>query len=382
VYSNHPDWGELVDWYARHVQPRIQVSDEVAETARRLVEGVDDRRERIARLYRFVANEIRYVGLEFGEHRFRPFSADWVLHHKIGDCKDKAALLVALCEAVGVQARMVMVRTADQGPVRGSTAVLEIFNHAIAFLPEDGLWLDGTAAGHALEPPPAPDQQAVVLVVDSGGSGPQTTAVPGAGLSKMSYALRSGAGESIEITVRSEDTGDAADMRRARFAGSRDPQLFARWLQEQFPGAELEGEPSVRVIPSRDPTIIEAKGRVTRAALASGGGIPTFPGDLHWQASTIPGGERRGPLMMAVWPDLEWTLEVELGRPPRNLPSPVTLDTRFGELQIEIDQLGSGYRVAGRLHVEPGLVAASDVVQLREFLVTVERHVKRPLESP
>ncbi len=382
VYSNHPDWSELVDWYARHVQPRIQVSDEVAETARDLVDGVDDRRERIARLYRFVANEIRYVGLEFGEHRFRPFSADWVLHHKIGDCKDKAALLVALCEAVGVPARMVMVRTADQGPIRATTAVLEIFNHAIAFLPEDGLWLDGTAAGHALEPPPAPDQQAVVLVVDGDVSGPQTTAVPGAGRSKLSYTLQSVAGESIEITVRSEDTGDAADVRRARFAGSRDPQRFARWLQEQFPGAQLEGEPTVHVIPSRDPTIVEAKGRVTRAALASGGGIPTFPGELQWQASTIPGGERRGPLMMAAWPDLEWTLEVELGRPPPNLPPPVTLDTRFGALHIEIEQLVSGYRVAGRLHVKPGLVAASDVSQLREFLVTVERHLSRPLESP
>ena len=382
VYSNHPEWGDLADWYDRHVAPRLRVSEQVEETAHRLVDGYDDRLDRINRIYRFVTNEIKYVGLEFGEHRFRPFSADWVLHHRIGDCKDKAALLVALLDVAGVPARMVMIRTADLGPVGNQLAVLEIFNHAIAYLPEDDLWLDGTASGHVVFPPPSLDQDAVALVVDGPSSVLQTTPVVGAGLSSRRYRVRPADDGTVDIEVRSEDSGDAADMRRARFAGSRESERFARWLRSQFPGVQVEGEPVAQVFPSRDPALIEVKGSIARSALQSSGGIPVFPGELEWKASSVPGGDRHGPLMVVVKPDLEWTLEVELGRPPGTLPESSEIETPFGELRLQIDGNDKGYRVEGFLHLDPGLVAAAEVDELRRFLVTVERLLGRKLESP
>ena len=382
VYSNHPEWGDLADWYARHVAPRIRVSDTVEETALRLVDGYDDRRDRIDRLYNFVTTEIRYVGLEFGEHRFRPFSADWVLHHKIGDCKDKAALLVALYDVIGVPAHMVMVRTSDLGPINNQTAILEAFNHAIAYLPEDDLWLDGTATGHASFPPPAMDQNAVVFVIGGAESRPQTTPMVGGGLASSRFVLRQEGDGEVDLSIRVEDSGEAADRRRARFAGSRDPQRFARWLQEQFPGAQLDREPKLQLVPGRDPAIMEVDGTVSRSALKSSGGIQVFPGRLGWAASMMPGGERHGPLMVTVRPDLEWTVEVVLGRPPADLPDAVEMETPFGSLRIDYRAKNKGYHVEGFLHLEPGLVEAEDVGDLREFLIAVERHLGRRLESP
>jgi Tfp pilus assembly protein PilF len=382
VYSNHLEWGSLADWYRRHVAPRIRTSEQVRETARRLIDGHEDRLDRIARIYRYVTNEIQYVGLEFGEHRFRPFSADWVLHHRIGDCKDKAALLVALYDAIGIPARMVMVRTADQGPVSNEMAVLEVFNHAIAYLPEDDLWLDGTASGLAPLPPPTMDQNAFVLVVEGADSRPQNTPVVGGGLESVEYTLRATDEGPVEVTIRAEDTGEAANLRRVRFAGSREPRRFARWLQSQFPGSELTGEPKLQLVPGRDPTIVEIEGAVPRSALVSAGGIQTFPGRLEWSASMVPGGDRHGPLMAAVRPDLEWTLKVDLGRLPKELPAPVDFTTPFGSLRIEIQAEEMGYRVEGFLHLESGLFTAEDVAELRQFLVAVERHLNRRLESP
>ncbi len=382
VYSNHPEWGDLADWYGRHVAPRVRVSEQVEETAHRLVDGHADRLDRINRIYRFVTNEIRYVGLEFGEHRFRPFSADWVLHHRIGDCKDKAALLVALLDVIGVPANMVMIRTADLGPVGNNLAVLEIFNHAIAYLPEDDLWLDGTAAGHAMFPPPSMDQDAVALVVDGPTSMFRTTPVVGAGLSSRRYRVTAAGDNRVDIEVRSEDTGDAADMRRAQFAGSREPERFARWLRGQFPGVQLVGEPIAQVFPSRDPTLIEVKGSIARSGLQSSGGVRVYPGELEWKASSVPGGTRHGPLMVVVKPDLEWTLEVELGRPPGNLPESSSLETPFGVIRLEVEAHDAGYRINGFLHLTPGLVAAENVGGLRDFLVTIERRLSRNLESP
>ncbi len=96
----------------------------------------------------------------------------------------------------------------------------------------------------------------------------------------------------------------------------------------------------------------------------------------------IPGGSRHGPLMMVVRPDLEWTLEVDLGRAPKALPSGVELNTPFGSLRLDAHAGDRGYRIEGRLHLEPGLVDAEDVDDLRDFLVAVERHLDRRLEAP
>ncbi len=382
VYSNHPRWGDLATWYERHIAPRIRASRQVEDTARRLTDGVTDRLDRIARIYAFVTTDIDYVGLEFGEHRYRPFSADWVLNHKIGDCKDKAALMVALFEAVDIPARMVMVRTSDLGTAASELALLEIFNHAIAYLPEDDLWLDGTAAGHAPFPPPGICQGAQVLVVDGPDSAPRITPMPGAGYARFRYRLARGDDGLVAIEVRTEDTGEAADRRRLAFGGSSDPRRVTRWLQTQFPGAELVGEPKLRMVPGRDPTVLELEGRVARSALLGTGGIKTFPGEFQWASQLTPGGDRHGPLLLPVFPDLEWTVEVELGRPPGELPPAVELKTPFGELDIDHVREASGYKATGSFRLEPGVVAAADAADLRRFLVEVERHLGRPLEVP
>jgi hypothetical protein len=289
---------------------------------------------------------------------------------------------VALLDAIDVPARMVMARTADLGPVSSELAVLEVFNHAIVYLPEDDLWLDGTASGHAPFPPPSMDQGAYVLVVDGSLSRPRFSPVVGAGRTNIHFALEPGDDSDVAITIETRDTGEAADILRARFAGSRDPQRFARWLQELFPGSQLTGEPKMQLVPGRDPTIVEIEGTIPKSALASGGGVGTYPGKLGWAARMVPGGTRHGPLKIDVRPDLQWSLEVDLGRPPKTIPAEFELKTQFGSLQITPKRLSNGYRVDGFLHLEPGLYAAEEVDGLREFLVTVERHLERRLEAP
>jgi hypothetical protein len=167
-----------------------------------------------------------------------------------------------------------------------------------------------------------------------------------------------------------------------RFAGSRETQRFARWLQEQFPGAELVGEPRLRVVPSRDPTVIEIDGSVASSLLASSGGITLYPEVVEWSTGPVPAGDRSGPLMMATRPDLAWTLEVELGRPPGSLPEEVALETPHGTLRVEVEERSTGYRIEGFLHLVPGLVAANEVAGLREFLVEVQRIMDRRVETP
>jgi len=277
---------------------------------------------------------------------------------------------------------MVLVRTADGGPVVTSPAMLEVFNHAIAYLPEDDLWLDGTATGHDPFVPPGVDQQAYALVVDGPGSAPITTPVVGAGTSRYAYTLERGELGLVRLQVEVEDTGDAAVRRHSRLAGSNDPRRVSRWLQGLFPGAELVGEPVIEMPPGRDPARIKLEAAVPRASLMSGGGLKVYPGDLGLVARLAPSAERRTPLLLPAGSMTRWTMEVSLERTPEELPDDVHLDGHFGTLDLTIEPHGSGYTVTGALAIAPGLVPASEASALHEFLVAVERHLSRPLEVP
>lgn len=382
AYSNHPDWRDLGDWYGRHVAPRIRASRMVEDKAQELTQGLKERRRRIAALYHFVTDRIRYVALEFGEHRFRPFSADWVISHRMGDCKDKAALLVALCHAVGIRARMVLVRTADQGPVAAKLGVLEDFNHAIAYLPDDGLWLDGTATGFDAFRPPGADQDAWVLVVRGRRSRPETTPVVGAGVSASEIRIGRSEEGSLTVAVKVATTGDAAASLRSAFAGTQDRQRFARWLQRLFPGARLEGEPHASMPAGRDPATFDLEGRVPRTALLGAGGVPLFPGKLRLLSRIAPAGRRTSPLLVPLRPDLKWTVEVDLGRPPGELPEPVRESGPFGTLDVAVKPLAAGYRIAGSFHLVSGVLPPGRVAGLRAFLLKAEHAFAERLEVP
>jgi tetratricopeptide (TPR) repeat protein len=382
VYSNHPEWGDLADWYGRHVASRIRPSRQIEDQAKRLIKGAKTRGEKIARIYAFVTNEIRYVGLEFGEHRYRPFSADWVLAHRMGDCKDTAGLLVSLFSSIDIPARMVMVRIAALGPVTAKMALLEDFNHAIAYLPEDDLWLDGTAAGHDAFPPPGADQNAWVLVIDGRESRPLTTPTPGAGHFSSSYILTKTDNGAFDLVIRTADTGEAATRRRGHFGGSRNPLLISRWVQSQFPGAQIVGEPKIELKPGRKTAAMEVQATVERSTLVAGGGLKTYPGKFELDTGLMPAESRSTALIIPVRPDLEWTIDFRPGPAPPVLPDPVALDTPFGALTINIERHANGYKVTGRFRLKPGQVNPEDAPGLRSFLVTSQRILERPLEIP
>ncbi len=93
-----------------------------------------------------------------------------MLARRFGDCKDKAALMIALLREVGVPAELVLVRTRRGGHLDTEPASLAIFDHAIVYVPKLDRYLDGTAEFSGLTELPAQDQGVVVLRVGPRGS--------------------------------------------------------------------------------------------------------------------------------------------------------------------------------------------------------------------
>lgn len=120
----------------------------------------------VARLHK----EIRYTGIEFGQASLQPALAADVIKHHYGDCKDKAAVLVAMLRAAGIPANIALL---DSGPGRDVTAELpgmNEFDHAIVYVPSDGKdapeqWIDATAEYTQIGSLPVMDQGRLALII-------------------------------------------------------------------------------------------------------------------------------------------------------------------------------------------------------------------------
>ena len=103
-------WTEIGNYYDTLAANRTEAPQEIAVKSRE-VGGGGDFKSKIQGVAGFMQQQIRYVGIEIGIGGLQPHSAVDVFKYRYGDCKDKATLLVAMLNAVGIRATWVLVDT-------------------------------------------------------------------------------------------------------------------------------------------------------------------------------------------------------------------------------------------------------------------------------
>ncbi|HXP09946.1 MAG TPA: transglutaminase family protein, partial [Acidobacteriaceae bacterium] len=122
-------WTEIGNWYDTLAAGRTEAPHEIADKSREVGSGADFK-TKIQGVANFIQREIRYVGIEIGIGGLQPHPAADVFKYRYGDCKDKATLLIAMLNAVGVRATWVLVDT-HRGFIDPVLPSIE-GNHAIA----------------------------------------------------------------------------------------------------------------------------------------------------------------------------------------------------------------------------------------------------------
>ncbi len=118
---------------------------------------------------RRIHEKVRYVGIELGDGSLVPRKPGETLKRQYGDCKDKAALLVAALRAQGIRAHVALLQAGSGTDVERELPGLGEFNHAIAYVPgEKPLWIDVTAENFRVGALPEGDQGRLALVADAG----------------------------------------------------------------------------------------------------------------------------------------------------------------------------------------------------------------------
>jgi len=176
-------WGDVAHWYAGLARDRYATTPMLARKVAELTRGARTRDDSIRAIHRWVAQDVRYVGIELGRGGYQPRMPDSVVAAGYGDCKDKATLFVAALHAAGITAYPVILsafRTASP-----AFPGVEQFNHEIAVVPGPGgtrTYTDLTAAYFPYGVLPESEGGGFALVVHPDGTSEEVT-LPRAGVS-------------------------------------------------------------------------------------------------------------------------------------------------------------------------------------------------------
>lgn len=169
--STYSDVNRMANWYWNLIKDQLTTSPEMIATVESLIDGVEDRRDQVAHIYDYVVRHTRYVHLGFGLAGWQPYRTTRCFDQRYGDCKDTASLLKVMLGIAGIDAHVVLIRTADLGRLNNPLPTLGGYNHAIAYVPEFDLYLDGTTSYFSSHDLPSVDQGATALIIEDGAGG-------------------------------------------------------------------------------------------------------------------------------------------------------------------------------------------------------------------
>ena len=141
LVSTFPDWESVSRWYWNLSEPHLETTPGIEAKAAELTDGLEDPREKIEAIFRFVSQQIRYLGIisETEAPGYEPHDVKDTFEARHGVCRDKAALLAAMLRSAGFDAYPVLIYV---GPRKDPEVPQPYFNHAIAALRKgDGSFL-------------------------------------------------------------------------------------------------------------------------------------------------------------------------------------------------------------------------------------------------
>ena len=123
-------WADMGRWQDGLARGRRSSSPEIKQKVADLTKADTTQLAKMRSLARSVQKDVRYVAIQLGIGGWQPHPATDVFTHKYVDCKDKATLLSAMFQEIGVESSYVSINTA-RNAVTPETPAIRWFNHVI-----------------------------------------------------------------------------------------------------------------------------------------------------------------------------------------------------------------------------------------------------------
>ncbi len=132
-------WDDVGRWYDELAASVPRGGEAIREQAQTITADLEEPRQRLDALTRFLQEKVRYVAVLIGVGGYRPSPPQEVLERRWGDCKDKSTLLVDLLRAAGVEAYPVLLRSGRRGRIDPLFPAVDELNHALVAVPREAL---------------------------------------------------------------------------------------------------------------------------------------------------------------------------------------------------------------------------------------------------
>ncbi len=373
-------WQGIADWYMQLSADRLKAGPRVKNMSDELGLGNMQPRDVARAIFNYVACNVRYVAVYLGLGGFQPHHAEEVAEKLYGDCKDQSTLLVTMLREAGIEAFMVLVRTADLGKLEGAAPHPGYFNHAIAAAVVDGgiVYLDPTCRVCSFGGIHSGIQGAHALHVRHGEN------------ALVTLPMEAGRGNRMETTcmINVDQEGNAevhdvfncagmyAELSRAIFdrSGGESKEKAVRvLLSGDHPFAEINavnvsGEhissDTVRVETSYTiPGFVKDKSRVFLDAM------------IHGYSIGVPvGNERKFPLNLENVKSNECRVELNLppGRKVEVVPEPLEISSNFLDYNGNWTRTPSGAVFARSFRLKTALVPAENYGEIKDMAKRIE----------
>ncbi len=128
--STFGTWEEVSQWYWGLCMPHMEMTDSIRTKVKELVDKTTSDEERIREIFRFVSQQIRYMGViaEDKAPGYEPHDVAMTFDNRYGVCRDKGVLLVAMLREAGYEAYPVLI---SAGTKMVDKVPLPYFNHAV-----------------------------------------------------------------------------------------------------------------------------------------------------------------------------------------------------------------------------------------------------------
>jgi hypothetical protein len=353
------DWKSIGEWYERLAKDRNKPDAAITAKAQELTQGKIGFRDKTEAIANFVQSDIRYVAIEVGIGGYQPHAATDTFKARYGDCKDKATLLSAMLNAVGIRSTWVLVDT-SRGTINSEAPSLW-GNHMIAaielpadykpdamysivtaksgkrFLIFDPTW-EKTPFGHLERNLQGSD----ALLVDGANSqsirlpilDPERNLVE----RKATFALTIDG--SLSGIVQEERTGDIASDRRRLFAENTladQKKAMERGLANDLQVFTLDGLKAEHVAELNKTMTVSYSLKADRFGQEMGTLLAVRPRVLGSDGFALDTKPRKLPYDLGSTRQMhdEYTITLPAGFDVEELPRPVHLDLGFASYQSE-----------------------------------------------
>jgi len=146
LVSEYDNWKTVGEWAVPLYEQDKPLSKKLLSLIEHWKLSSPSKTEYAQNALRYMQDEIRYFGVEFGRNSHMPSHPNDVIERRFGDCKDKSITLATMLRKANIDASLALVSYNNRSGIKDLLPSPGVFDHVIVTAKIDGdvLWLDPT----------------------------------------------------------------------------------------------------------------------------------------------------------------------------------------------------------------------------------------------